>query len=296
MPLSITTLNPADKKNSNVTVSGGNLTVSSTDPSNGWVRSTRPRYGKLYFEFTATTVANSVVGISRLTSLTYPGADANSFGLYSNGTIGFNGGFISNSTPYTSGTTMCCAVDLINKLVWYRIGAAGFWNNQSAAEPSTGSLGVSIAAYTGVADSYAVVSGDNGYSTTVNFGATAFSGAVPSLYAPWNGADIDFPNSPTDGQVFYANGVPPIWIYNTAKGAWLRNKGTAGPANKIVNPTMQISQQNGNTQGTASGYYMADQWFMSYVNTNESYSGQRVQSTTNKISLNQIKIIAHEFP
>jgi hypothetical protein len=39
---------------------------------------------------------------------------------------------------------------------------------------------------------------------------------------------------------------------------------TALPKNYIVNPGMRISQENGTTSGTASGYYPADQWNLTY--------------------------------
>jgi hypothetical protein len=77
---------------------------------------------------------------------------------------------------------------------------------------------------------------------------------------------IDFPASPTEGQVFIpttATSSGPIFIYKSGK--WTRNSGTANRFNKIVNPTMQISQQNGNTSGAVTGYYPVDQWFLSFV-------------------------------
>jgi hypothetical protein len=73
---------------------------------------------------------------------------------------------------------------------------------------------------------------------------------------------LDFPSSPTNGQAFYPP-EGPVWIYDSTVGVWKRNAGTASLMNKIINPSMQISQENGDTISAASaflGYYPADQW------------------------------------
>jgi hypothetical protein len=100
---------------------------------------------------------------------------------------------------------------------------------------------------------------------------------------------LNFPSSPTNGQAFYPpNG--PAWIYNSAVGAWKRNAGTALPTNKIVNPAMQISQQNGNTAGGSQDYYAADQFYITYGSATVVPSLQRVQSTTPKGSANRLRL------
>ena len=56
--------------------------------------------------------------------------------------------------------------------------------------------------------------------------------------------------------------------YGRKNGGWVGvNLTTAIPKNLAVNPCFQISQQNGGGLGTASGFYPADQWFMSYTGT-----------------------------
>ena len=50
--------------------------------------------------------------------------------------------------------------------------------------------------------------------------------------------------------------------------------------NRLVNPAMQISQQNGNTSGTTTGYFVADQWAMYRVTSAGTITAQRVQSQT----------------
>lgn len=278
------TLNPSDRKNTLVDLSNGNLTAQGMDmASNQWVRSTAPRTGKVYFEFTSTLIANSVVGFSRLGAMTFPGFDNNSFGLFSNGTVALGNVFTSVGVTYGNSDIVCVAFDLNAKLVWFRTMSAGVWNGSSSNNPSTGIGGFSVAGYSGSTDNYAIVSGDAGYVTTVNFGASAFSGAVPTGYLPFNGAGFDFPASPTDGQVFYPPSGP-IWIYSSAKGAWTRAKGTASTFNKVVNPTFQVSQENGSNTGTTSGFYAADQWQFIYIGTTTNRGVGRTASPSSRRS------------
>lgn len=67
---------------------------------------------------------------------------------------------------------------------------------------------------------------------------------------------LDFPSSPTEGQIFQS------FIYRS--GAWAKVPlKTALPKNYLVNPAMQISQQNGDAMraaATSATYYAADQW------------------------------------
>jgi hypothetical protein len=90
---------------------------------------------------------------------------------------------------------------------------------------------------------------------------------------------IDFPASPTNGQVFIVDNsatlfpgtlagtgvIPvtgPIYVYDSARGAWKRNSGTALATNKLINPCFQISQQNAsNPSGdNVTQFYFADLW------------------------------------
>ncbi|UUP19493.1 hypothetical protein [Nitratireductor thuwali] len=50
--------------------------------------------------------------------------------------------------------------------------------------------------------------------------------------------------------------------------------------NRIVNPCMQVSQENENTAGTSAPYYVADQWVLGANFATAAFSIQRVQSTT----------------
>jgi hypothetical protein len=69
---------------------------------------------------------------------------------------------------------------------------------------------------------------------------------------------FDFPSSPTAGQEFTPPGGP-TYVWQSPR--WIAKSGaTAETFNRIVNPAMQISQQNGVTAGTTTYYYAADQW------------------------------------
>lgn len=60
--------------------------------------------------------------------------------------------------------------------------------------------------------------------------------------------------------------------------------------NLIVNPAMQISQENGNTAGGTSGYYAADEWSSNFVTSAGVLSFQRVQVVTPYNSANRIRL------
>jgi hypothetical protein len=89
---------------------------------------------------------------------------------------------------------------------------------------------------------------------------------------------INFPASPTDGQVFNAS---PGVSFVAAGGRWRPAPlKTALPKNYVVNPAMQVSQENGTTAGTVTGYYPADQWIASFVSSS-TINWARVVTATN---------------
>jgi len=76
---------------------------------------------------------------------------------------------------------------------------------------------------------------------------------------------FDFPGSPVLNQVWTA---PTGQGYTWSGTAWnlsspaTSQTATARSKNFVINPSMQHSQENGNTAGTTTGYYPADQWRM----------------------------------
>jgi hypothetical protein len=59
--------------------------------------------------------------------------------------------------------------------------------------------------------------------------------------------------------------------------------------NRIVNPAMQVSQENGDTLGAVSSYYAADQWFAPFIGAVCSF--QRVASVTPRGSPKRLRLI-----
>lgn len=172
---------------SGITLSGGNLTA--TYSSQGGVRATDKQIsGKYYFEITATNFSGSTTAVGIATSTQgVTGTDgptnvnartvvAVTNAVYIDGvTQGNLLGAISN------GTLICVAVDLDNKFLWFRLGAAGNWNGNAGYNPATPSGGLSIAHFTTAyaAYPYAFLQA-SGATITANFGDSAFTGTVPS--------------------------------------------------------------------------------------------------------------------
>jgi len=92
---------------------------------------------------------------------------------------------------------------------------------------------------------------------------------------------FDFPNSPSEGTVFAPTGGP-VYVYTG--GVWkMQGSGqvvTAEARNRIVNPAMQISQENGDTRSGAAGVFCADQWGALFSTATSSIGHQRMAVTT----------------
>jgi hypothetical protein len=77
---------------------------------------------------------------------------------------------------------------------------------------------------------------------------------------------FNFPNSPVPGQLYTPVGgyqyvfLDGVWRLVEPTQAYVP---TALARNRFVNPAFQISQENGESLGTANGYFPADQWMIS---------------------------------
>ncbi len=186
--MAFTTWSTTDKSAS-LTLSGGNLIATAGAGSQG-VRGAHPkRTGKYYVEYTSTTVqsSSSTVGFATAATTLTLGQNAcavcqststsHAWDTFSNQAVNGTG------ASFTTGTVIGCAVDLDNALIWWRQSPAGNWNNLAPNNPATGVGGLDMSA-TGVGrgiDAYPFASLINlNNSITANFGATAFSGAVPA--------------------------------------------------------------------------------------------------------------------
>lgn len=107
------------------------------------------------------------------------------------------------------------------------------------------------------------------------------------------------PPSPAIGQLWWnsATGNMAIWYADADSAQWVQVSGsssisgaaTAETRNRIVNPNFCISQENGNTASSVSGYYPADQW-VNYSSSAAVVSTQRVQSVTPNGSKDRIRL------
>ena len=189
--MATTTWNPSDKA-AQVTLSNGNLTATCSTGQGGGRAVDRQVAGKFYWEVTPSTfaAANSAIGLmSAGATLTgwwgNGGASLGTCGINHSGNAVVDGaGSWLNPAFGTiaAGTVICIAVDLTARLIWYRLGAAGNWNNSATANPATGAGGGPISNQIGAGlGAFPGFWGDTtGEVFTANFGGSAFTGAVPS--------------------------------------------------------------------------------------------------------------------
>jgi len=185
----------------NVTLSNGNLTVTSTATSSGdcgaHVMAAGGRTsGKWYFEFVMTNVSASTAGGTNkgfgvaTTAATYTAMGNNGTGgvicFTSGGNVWAAGSNVGTlAVGLVTGDVGCLAADLDNRRVWFRKNG-GLWNNSGSASPVTNVGGFTIPAGTIVPFiTFGGTSGAAGQIFTANFGASVFTNAVPSGFADW---------------------------------------------------------------------------------------------------------------
>ena len=181
-----TTWNASDRVN--VTLSNGNLTGTGS-ATTGAVRAVNSdTTNKYYWEitFNVSTNGNTSVGIANPSAVlsTVAPTPTNAVVCYRNaGAIWLNGSSTGISIgALTPPAVVCIAVDIGGNLIWFRIGAAGNWNNNATYNPATAVGGVSFSAIhsAGVAIFPLATYGIAAEQTTANFGPTGFTGAVPA--------------------------------------------------------------------------------------------------------------------
>ena len=102
--------------------------------------------GKFYWEITYNVAGNAsdAVGVaSALANLALgvgASASVGTSGLNRNGDIWVDGVSVTGGTTFawSSGQVICIAVDCDARRIWYRLGAAGAWNQSLAGDPATG--------------------------------------------------------------------------------------------------------------------------------------------------------------
>jgi hypothetical protein len=211
--MTTTTWDPSEL--SNVTLDATDLIATATSSSGGARGLGHQAIGKYYFEVTWNTFTagdTSCCGVANASwNLTSTSLNSSVYyATYSGGQIATAG--TANTTSaglVTAGQTVGVAVDLINKLIWFRIAPSGNWNGSTTANPATATGGYSISALiTSVfAPIYPCVGfAASGDKFTANFGGSAFSGTVPS------GFTSGWPSSNTYEMVTQVGAE--VWVKN----------------------------------------------------------------------------------
>jgi hypothetical protein len=207
-----TTWNPADKQ-ARVTLTNGNLTATRNDSFAEYdgVRATSSRgKGQFYLEQTAALIdsgntAGWIGGFGTSGSMLggthgVPGGDALGIGAQSHGGAylfdnSVNGQPVFTWAAPTQGDVLGFAVDLTKGLLWVKdITAAGNWNANASADPVAGILGVGVPFGDNIYPMWGGGDGTpaaSGWQTLTNFGASSFSGSLPSGYAAWDATGAD---------------------------------------------------------------------------------------------------------
>ena len=178
-------------------LSNNNLTITSNTPTfDGAFATVGATTGKFYSEFTPGLAWSpaSAFGIANknatYTGLRNTGLNGCVLQPYGSG-LWLNGGATGVSINWTT-EALAVAVDLTNKRIWFRAGPSGLWNGSASGDPTNPSTGLSIA--TLPAPLYPVVELTNSCFGTINMGASAFAGVVPTGYSGW-------PTTPGGGHV-----------------------------------------------------------------------------------------------
>ena len=238
----------------NITFSNGNMTAARLTGSDtdGVVRATRGyNASKRYFEFytgqgwhreTAWGLGLATVDIN-----SRPGANFNDSIVIQKNGVFLNGINIASITPPTfqAGVTLCVAVDLDAKLIWFRV-SSGLWNENASADPGNNIGGISFATINAgllypIID---VVSVNDMVTMHVDVGTT-FQ-AVPAGFNMW-GLPVGTP--PTNITLPVITGTAQVNLtLSVSNGTWNNtpssydyqwkvnnvNKGTNAPTYKLV--------------------------------------------------------------
>jgi hypothetical protein len=187
------TWNPSDL--AQMTLSGSNLTATSTGTTAGVRHTTGHSSGKYYWEATTINWGSTGTEIGLATSsASLQGGGIAGQAVMTKSVGGFNGSIYINGTY--SGSTIAAgvisnniigiAVDLTAGLIWFRNTPAGNWNGSSTANPATGAGGISLGALAGSTLLPLFAALATSEDVTANFGGSAFNGAVPSGFtAGW---------------------------------------------------------------------------------------------------------------
>jgi hypothetical protein len=173
-------------QNVNITLSGSDLTVTRSGAAPTSARSKDAKgAGKYYLEFVPNLWAGSgdCVGFANALTTTADIVTLGTNGAYlyrSGGEIWVNGAASGTSLgTVATGERIDAAIDITQRLVWFRK-AGGNWNNSGSANPASGVGGISfnergMTPCVGLGGSGSLTT----HNVTANFGNSAFIGVVP---------------------------------------------------------------------------------------------------------------------
>ena len=185
-----TTWNPSET-DAGLSLSNGNLTYSRNTASGKTRALQGHRAGKKYFEIHVdqATSTGSAFGLSK------GGVDLTALEAGQRGVLLFTGSgslYVNGATktgpglPVT-GSTVRFAVDFSNLQVWINING-GNWNGSGTADPASNTGGYDLSAFIGSAVPLfpVAIAWASGNAGTANFGASAFTYAMPSGFTAWD--------------------------------------------------------------------------------------------------------------
>lgn len=186
------------------------------------------------------------------------------------GDVYFNNAIISNTEYFTESDVVGMAVDIDNKLIWWRSNA-GNWNNNALADPATGVGGISFATID--AGPYYVYVDTNflagNSQVTANFGAAPYAHAAPAGYGNWGGgvptqwdstlnglfSQFDLNWDGAGGVSLQSNTFQDIFFTGADIGVKIGGQGFMGSENLFLNCFFQghyfagVETRNGNALG-----------------------------------------------
>lgn len=187
----LVTFSPA-LSGSAATLSNGNLSATFSGLGSA-ISTSMKSAGKWYVEGVYNVVGGISIGFgdSSITGSESTGNTSNSVGL-----SGGDGGMYLNSVKIgqwcsscSNGNLVGIAIDIPNKLVWgINISRSEHWNGNVSNDPASGTGGISISGLTSTSPLSICAGTWSGGQTgelTMNFGASAFTGSVPSGFTKW---------------------------------------------------------------------------------------------------------------
>jgi hypothetical protein len=188
-PSGLLFFNPSDLT-AGIALSNNNLTATNSAGTDNAVRSNAgTEFVKVYMEFVAGATfggTDTAVGLATPTAnLTTIGvAGVGGVILKAAGTVYLNGTLQAlTAMPVGPGDTVRIAYDWNAQKMWFSVNG-GNWNGNATYDPATGVGGI-IPGFSSVAAFAVFCSNSAGSGVTANFGATAFTYAMPSGYMGW---------------------------------------------------------------------------------------------------------------